>query len=105
MKKILGFSLLVLVLALPVVAESNFINITSKEQLIAKIYQIFDVLFSFLVIMAVAFIIYAGFTYVTAAGVQDKIKTANQMIIYAAAGVLIAIFAKAIPTVVANILE
>ncbi|OGY39628.1 MAG: hypothetical protein A2418_02055 [Candidatus Brennerbacteria bacterium RIFOXYC1_FULL_41_11] len=103
MKKILGFSLLALVLALPVSAE--FINVTTVQQLEDKIYQVFNVVFTFLIIMAVAFIIYAGFKYVTAAGKQETVQEANRMIIFAAAGVLIAIFAKAIPAVVSNILQ
>lgn len=107
MKKILSFGLLALMLALPAMAYQGLPDpgVETVDQLIDKIYKVFDVVFAILIIFAVGFIIYAAFTYITAKGEADKVQTANQMIIYAAVGVLIAIFAKAIPTVVANILQ
>ncbi|MEW5805518.1 MAG: hypothetical protein AB1721_02240 [Patescibacteria group bacterium] len=106
MKKIIVFALLS-VLALPVFALQPLPDpgVSTIDQLIEKIYRVMDVVFTILIIFAVGFILYAGFTYVTAAGDKDKTDKANKMIIYAAVGVLIAIFAKAIPTVVANILQ
>ena len=80
-------------------------GVSTVDQLIAKIYKVMDVVFAILIIFSVMFILYAGFTYVTAAWDAEKATKANQMIIYAAVGVLVAIFAKAIPAVVANILQ
>jgi len=107
MKKILAFAVLALVLALPVMAYQGLPDpgVETVDQLIDKIYKVMDVVFAILIIFAVGFIIFAAFTYITAKGEAAKITQANQMIIYAAVGVLIAIFAKAIPTVVANILQ
>lgn len=95
-----------LVLAAPAMAYQGLPDpgVDTVDGLIGVIYQVFDVLFAMLIIAAIAMIIYAAFTYVTAAGDSGKVGTANQMIIYAAAGIVVAIFAKAVPTVVANIL-
>lgn len=103
----LAFTTLALVLALPAMAYVGLPDpgVQTVDQLIDKIYKVFDVVFAILIIFAVGFIIFAAFKYITAKGVATEVTTANQMIIYAAVGVLIAIFAKAIPTVVANILQ
>ena len=107
MKKILAFAALALVLAMPAMAYQGLPDpgVETVDQLIDKIYKVFDVVFAILIIFAVGMIIWAAFTYITAAGDSTKTQKANQMIIFAAVGVLVAIFAKAIPTVVANILQ
>ena len=107
MKKTLSLLVLALMIALPVMAYQGLPDpgVETVDQLIEKVYRVMDVVFAILIIFAVGFIIYAAFTYITAKGEADKVTQANKMIIYAAVGVLIAIFAKAIPTVVANILQ
>lgn len=107
MKKILSFGILALILALPAMAYQGLPDpgVETVDQLIDKIYKVFDVVFAILIVFAVGFIIYAAFSYIVAQGDSTKTQTANKMIIYAAVGVLIAIFAKAIPAVVANILQ
>jgi len=107
MKKLLAFAFLAAILALPVMAYTGLPDpgVETVDQLVDKVYKVFDVVFTILILMAVGFIMFAGFKYVTAQGDSTKTTTANQMIIYAAVGVLVAIFAKAIPTVVANILQ
>ncbi len=94
-------------IALPVMAYTRLPDpgVETVDQLIDKIYKVFDVVFAILIIFAVGFIVYAAFKYITAQGKTETTQEANRMIIYAAVGVLIAIFAKAIPTVVANILQ
>ena len=51
-------------------------------------------IFSALIIVAAIMLIYAGFTYVTAAGDPGKVKTALNQVIYALIGVAIGVLAK-----------
>jgi uncharacterized membrane-anchored protein len=106
MKKAL-LIILISILALPALAYDVIPDpgVTTVDQLIAKIYKIMDVIFALLIVFAVGFILYAGYIYVSAGGDKEKAEKANKMIIFAAVGVLVAIFAKAIPVVVKNILQ
>ena len=55
--------------------------------------------------LAVIFIFYAAFLYLTAAGEEEKIKTANHQLIYAVIAIVVALFAYGMPVFVANILK
>lgn len=55
--------------------------------------------------IAVIMLIYAGFTYITAGGNEDKIRIASKTIIFALIGVAIALLARGIPTFVQNFLQ
>ena len=55
-------------------------------------------------IIAVVFIIFAAFTYLTAAGDEEKVKKAKNMIIYAAIAIVVALLAVAFETIIANFL-
>lgn len=68
----------------------------------ALINTIFGILFWLLIVLASVFIIWAAFLYLTAGGDPEKIKTANKIVIYAAVAVVVAVLAKAIPTVVCS---
>ena len=54
--------------------------------------------------LAVIFIFYAAFLYLTAAGEEEKIKTANHQLIYAVIAIVVALFAYGMPVFVKNIL-
>lgn len=55
-------------------------------------------------ILAVIFILYAGFLYLTAAGDTEKVKTASTQLLYSVIAVAVALFATVIPTFVRNFL-
>lgn len=107
MKKIFAVTLLSSLITFPVWAVESLpdLGISTVDQLIDRIYRVGNVVFTILILFATGMILYAGFTYMTAAGKDEKVKEANKMIIYAAIGVLAAVFAKAIPLVVKNIVQ
>lgn len=53
------------------------------------ILNVVNFILSFLGLLAVAVVIYAGFTYVTAAGDDSKAESAKKMILYAVVGILV----------------
>lgn len=55
-------------------------------------------------ILAVAFVIWAAFSYLTAGGDEDKIKTAKQRLIFAIVAAAIALLATGIRVIVTNLL-
>lgn len=79
-------------------------SITSVGDVYILINQIFNILFWLLIVLAALFIIWAAFSYLTAGGDPEKVKVANQKVIYAAVAVVVAVLAKAIPTVVCSFL-
>jgi len=60
-------------------------------------------LFAILLIVAAIAIIIAAFTFVTAQGDPEKVKTARQFVIYALIGVLVAILARGLVALVGKI--
>ena len=62
--------------------------------------SIMGVVFWGLVVVAVGLIIYAGFLFATAAGDDEKIKTATKTITFAVVGIVVAFFAVMIVDVV-----
>src|SRR3989344_2233772 len=54
-------------------------------------------------ILAIGFILYAGFLYLTAAGSDDRLKTAKKQLWYAVIAVAIALMATTIPTLIQSI--
>lgn len=60
-------------------------------------------IFTILVVAAIIFVLIAAFNYLTAGGSEDKIKAANQRLIYAAVAVAVGIVARAFPFVVAQL--
>ncbi|MBI4085784.1 MAG: hypothetical protein HY433_00890 [Candidatus Liptonbacteria bacterium] len=54
--------------------------------------------------LAVIFIFYAAFLYLTAGGEEEKIKKANHQLIYAVIAIVVALFAYGMPLFVKNIL-
>ncbi len=55
--------------------------------------------------LAVIFIFYAAFKYLTAGGEEEKIKTANHTLIYAVIAIVVALFAYGLPLFVGNVLR
>lgn len=69
-----------------------------------RLCTIVGYVFAVLIFLTIVFVIYAAFMYMTAAGDPEKVKKANATILYAAIGLAIAILAKYLPNIVANIM-
>lgn len=65
---------------------------------------IFNWLFYFLVIFTIIFVVVAAFRYLFAAGDPEKVKSAGHMLIYAAVAVVVALIAKAVPSVIGTLM-
>lgn len=77
-------------------------NITTVDSVYILIDDIFNILFWLLIVLATIFIIWAAFGYLTAGGDPEKVKKANHRIIYAVVAVVVAVLARAIPTVICS---
>ena len=80
-------------------------GIQSVADIFTLIDSIFNIMFWLLIVLAGVFIIWAAFNYLTAGGDPEKVKVANQKVIYAAVAVVVAVLAKAIPTVICSFLS
>ena len=69
------------------------------------VYTVTDWVFFALMAVAVFMIILAGFKFVTGGDNPENVKTARQMILYAAVGIAVALLARAVPTLVRFILS
>jgi len=67
------------------------------------IVSLIDWLFVTLLLTATIFIILAGFQFVTSGGSPEAVSEARRKILYSIIAVLVALFAKAIPVVITNI--
>ncbi len=56
-------------------------------------------------IIAVLFIIFAAFTYLTAGGDEEKVKTAKNQIIYASVAIIVALLAVGFQEIIRTFLE
>ena len=122
MKKVISFakefSPSILALALPVLAFAQNLpepiapsgvnvpqgNITSLQSVLQLLCTVFAWAFYFLIVLAVIFVIFAGFKYLTAAGDPEKVKGAGTMLIYTAVAIGVALLARAIPLVIGSFL-
>lgn len=78
-------------------------NITTFSQLMTRVCNLMNVLFTVLVVIAVIFVLFAAYRYLTAAGEAEKVKSANYQLLYAGIAIVIAILARGAPVVVANV--
>lgn len=79
-------------------------NITSVNQVLVTLCQVFSYAFYFLIVLAVIFVIVAAFKYLTAAGDPEKVKAAGTMLLYTAVAIGVALLAKAVPLIVGSFL-
>lgn len=68
--------------------------------LLNSVYTVTDWIFIFLMALSALMIILGAFNYVTSAGDPGKTEKGRNYIMYAAIGIAIALFAKAIPAIV-----
>jgi type III secretory pathway component EscU len=120
MKKVINFakefspSILALVLPAMAFAQATPIapvtsnvpqgNITSLQSVLQLFCTVFSWAFYFLIVLAVIFIIVAGFKYLTAAGDPEKVKAAGTMLIYTAVAIVVALLARAVPLIIGSFL-
>lgn len=79
-------------------------NITSLQSILNDLCVVFAWMFYFLIVVAVIFVIFAAFKYLTAGGDPEKVKGAGSTLLYAAVAIGVALLAKAIPLVIGSFL-
>lgn len=106
MKKILLISVLVSLLALPVIGLNQAVPIEIAPRLnpIQVMERIVDVVFTILLIFAALMIVVAAFYFVTASGDTEKVKTARNFVLYALIGVIVAFLARGLIWLVRTIM-
>jgi heme/copper-type cytochrome/quinol oxidase subunit 2 len=76
--------------------------ITSLTGVTGAICTAIGWLFTFLIILAVLFVLLAAFKYLTASGDPEKVKQAGNMLFYAVIAVVVAIIAKGVPAIIGS---
>jgi len=111
MKKVLSAIALTGMLALPLIGLAQEVPpeeaptpITTAGGFIDLIERIGNWIFSFLLVVAGVFIIYAGFLWVTAGGNPENVTKAKTMLINALVGVAIALVAKGLVMVIRGVI-
>ncbi len=80
-------------------------NVNSITTLLSSMCTILNWVFTVLLILGILFVIVAAFRYLTASGDPEKVKKANHTLIYAAVAIFVGILAKAVPVVVASLIN
>lgn len=111
MKRFLPALVLASLLVIPVVGLANDTGLQEAPEgpqtggeLVLLIEKIGNWAFTILLVVAVVFLIIAGFWFVTAQGDPEKINKARQMLINALIGIAIALLAKGLVAVIGSIL-
>ncbi len=73
--------------------------------LMDTVYTVTDWVFVFVFVVGGIMIVYGGFVLATSAGAPEKVTTGRNYILYGGIGILVALLAKAIPTLVASIMS
>ncbi len=107
MKKIIPLAL-ILVLPLCAFADSNELPLGPIPSTSFNIWELLikalNWFFNIVIIVAAIFLVYAGFTFITAGGDPEKTKKSLNIVIYSLIGVAIAILAKALINFVSQML-
>ena len=69
-----------------------------------SIYRAANIIFAILLVLGIILGLYAGYNFMTSAGEEKKVETARNYFLYAIIGIIVAFFARAIPSIVALIL-
>ncbi len=109
-KKVVSFLATSAVLATPVLAGAqnppvlpdSTQTVQNYGTLVDKFNIVGNWMFGILLLLAVIFIVYAAFLYLTSGGDEDKTKTAKNYIIYAVIAIAVAILARGIIAVVGS---
>ena len=68
------------------------------------VYKIVDLIFALLIVIAVVMGLAGAYNILTAGGAAEKVNKGRDLIIYAIIGVIVAFFARAIPSIIAMLL-
>jgi len=104
MKKILTSMILATLLIAPVMVSAQTAAAPTVD-VMTVLDSLVDWLFSILLIVAVIFLIIAAFTFITASGDPEKIKTARNFVLYALIGVAVAVAARGLVSLVQTIMN
>lgn len=72
--------------------DVNCSDVADGEAIRDAILDVINFLLTFVGIIAVAFIIYAGFLMLTAAGNEEQIESGKKIIIWASVGIIVILF-------------
>jgi len=73
--------------------------------LLNTVYNVVDWTFLIIIAIAVIMIIWGAFDYLTSGGDTTKLGNANKRILFAAIGIVVALLAKAVPSIVLSIVR
>lgn len=82
----------------------NSSNITTANGLLDVVKRLIGWVYVVFFVLAVLFILMAAFTYLGAAGDEEKIKKAKNQIIYAAVAIVVALLAVGFSSIIGNFL-
>jgi heme/copper-type cytochrome/quinol oxidase subunit 2 len=103
MKKTLYLLGIFAALSLPLLAGAQIpLPGGNPSQVGGVIQNIIDFVTNFIFIVAVGFIIYAAYLYLTSSGEQEKVTEARKVITYAIVAIIIAFLARSIISFIAN---
>jgi hypothetical protein len=77
--------------------------ITTAQDVINNINKIASWFFTAFLALAVIFLIWSAFLYLTAAGNSEKVKSAKNALIYAIIAIIVALIAGGIPSIIGNV--
>ncbi len=67
--------------------------------------SVITIAFYILMLLAILFVLWAAFNYLTAGGNPEKVETAQRMIMYAVIAIVIGILARSVPWIISNFVE
>jgi len=97
-----------LILIESALGETTTITISNPLGETSDVLTLIDKILNFLLGIALVLtpimIVYAGFLYITAAGNEEKVKTANKVLIWALIGLAVVLIAKGVPALIKEFL-
>lgn len=96
-----GASLLPVMAAAATLPPAPITTLTGFQTFICTVIAAW--MFTFLIVLAVVFVLVAAFKYLTAAGDPEKVKSAGSTLIYAAVAIVVALFARGLPLIVGSL--
>ncbi len=117
MKKFLYIASILSILILNIVPVAGLINSADAQytglqgtpqsyglpQWMERVNMIIRWIYTIFLVVAVVFVLIAAFQYLTSGGDKDKVKKANNMLMYAAISIVIAILAFSITKIVGSL--
>ena len=104
MKKIVPVALVVSEVAFPLIGfAQSFPRFSSVTEIVDRVIcPIALWMFNILLVLAVIFVVWAAYLYLTSGGDSEKVTKATKTLTYTAVAVIVALVARAFPFVVAS---